>query len=258
MAERKTKRNAQRPKKLGDFRVCSEPVLHRGEDARSSDVGDKVPLPRVYDRPILFAAARDERTIFAGWNIDWRSVFERSMPADRQVYLRVINSDGSEQEKVAVEPMLAMHYLTISGVDGPHRVEIGYYQPAGTWHSIAISDEVRTMLQGSPDIAEVDLATIPFHLRFQRLINLFGPTDETPLAKVVSRFQTYVLNTRPSELQPDATQTLRELNWSLPAMAAERCDFEKTDTAKLAGRKRALLQLAGTSPCRGFEENAGL
>jgi Domain of unknown function (DUF4912) len=258
MAERKTKRNTGRPKRRGHFRVCSEPIVHLTGGARSTDAGEMMPLPPFYDRPILFALARDERTILVGWNIDWSSVFQKRMPVDRQVYLRVIGSDGSERKRVAVEPMLAMHYLTTSGLQDPYRVEIGYYQPADTWHSVAISNEVKTTPQRSPEIAEVDVATIPFHLRFQELLNLFGATNETPLAKVVSRFQNGALTSRwPNELPTDATGILGELNLSLPEMAVARRDFEKTDTAKLARRRRALLQFAGTSSSRGLEGNTG-
>ena len=258
MAERKTKRNARRSKRRGHFRVYSEPIVHLAGDARSTDAGEIMALPRFYDRPILFALARDKHTIFAGWNIDWPSVFQKNMPADRQVYLRVIGSDGSERRTVAVEPMLAMHYLTTSGLHGPYRIEIGYYQPVDTWHSVAISDEVKMPLQGSSEIAEVDVATIPFHLGFQQLVNLFGATNDTPLAKVVSRFQNSALNSLwPNESPPAATQVLRKLNLSMPEIAAARRDFEKTDTAKLMRRRRALLQSAGTSPSRRFEGNAG-
>jgi hypothetical protein len=257
MAERKTKRNARRLKRRGDFRVCSEPIVRVVGNVGSTDVGGSMPLPCVYDRPILLALARDERTIFACWNIDWPTVFRKNMPADQQVYLRVTGSDGSERKRVAVEPMLAMHYLTTPGLQDPYRIEIGYYQPVDTWHSVAISDEVKMPRRGIPEMADIDVATIPFHLKFQKLVNLFGASNETPLAKVVSRFQNSALNSQPNELPPAGTQILRKLNLSLPAIAAERRDFEKCDAAKLAGHRRALLQFAGTSPSRGFEENAG-
>jgi hypothetical protein len=257
MAERKTKRNARRSKRHGNFRVSSEPIIHRTEDTRSPDASERMFLPRVYERPILFAIARDERTIFACWNIDWQSVFQQSKPVDRQVYLRVIGSDGSEGKLVPIEPMLAMRYLTTSGLLDPCRVEIGYYQPAGTWHSVAISDELKTATQGSRGIAQTDVATIPFHIRFEKLARLFGATKETSLAKVVSTFQNHALNSRPNELSPDATQIVRTLNLSLPEIAAARRDFEKSDTAKLARRNRALTEFAGTSPSHGFEANGG-
>jgi hypothetical protein len=257
MAERKTKRNARGKKKRGDFRVCREPIIHLAEDARSPDAGKRMALPRVYERPILFAVARDEGTIFVCWNIDWQSVFQKSMPVGRQVYLRVFGRDGSAGKRIAVEPMLAVHYLTTSGLLDPYRVEIGYYQPAGTWHSVATSDEVKTTSGESGGLAQLDVATIPFHLRFEQLVNLFGATNDTPLAKVVSRFQNCALNSRPNQLSPAATQILRKLNLSLPAIAAARRDFEKSDTAKLARRSRTLVQFAGTSPSHGYEGNTG-
>jgi len=257
MAERKTKRNTGRWKRRGHFRVCSEPVVRFARSTQSIDSGQGTLLPYVHDDPILFALARDDRTIFASWNIDWPSVFQKNMPADRQVYLQIIASDGSERKRVAVEPMLAMHYLTTSGLHGPYRVEIGYYQPADTWHSVAISDEVKMSLQGQSELAGIDVATIPFHLRFQQLVNLFGAPNDAPLAKVVSRFQNRVLNSaRPNE-STVATKLLRKLNLSLSEIAAARRDFEKTDTTKLMRRRRALLQSAGASPSRGFEGNSG-
>jgi hypothetical protein len=56
------------------------------------------------------------------------------MPADRQVHLRLIGEDGVIETRVAVEPMSAMHYLTVSGLHDSCRVEIGYFQPFDTWH----------------------------------------------------------------------------------------------------------------------------
>lgn len=257
MAERKTKRNARRSKRRGDFRVCGEPIAHVAGNIRSPDASGVIDLPHSYGRPVLFAIARDPHTIFVSWNIDWRSIFQKDTPADRQVYLRVIGDDGSERKRVAVEPMLAMHCVTTSRLDDPYRVEIGYYQPGDAWHSIAISNEIKTPLEGSPEIDEEDVVTIPLHLSFQQLASLFETANDTPLANVVSRFQNHALNSRPNELSPAAKQILRNLNLSLPAMAAARRDFEKSDTAKLARRRQTLLQFAGTSPSRGFERNAG-
>lgn len=241
-----------------DFRICSEPIVHLAAEAGSPDVGEAMPLLRAYDRPILFALARDKRTIFAGWNIDWTSVFQKSVPLDRQVYLRVFGGDGSERKRVAVEPMVGMHYLATSGLHDPYHVEIGYYQAGDLWHSVAISDPVKMPLQGVAEIVDVDVATIPFHLSFQQLVNLFGTDHDTPLAKEVSKFQRCVLNGgSPNELRPKATVILDKLTMSLPEVVAARRHFEKSDIAKLPRNRRALLQFAGTSPSGGLEGNAG-
>ena len=153
--------------------------------------------------------------------------------------------------------MTGMYYLTTAGPDDSYRVEIGYFQPADTWNSVAISDEVKMPPQGSAEIADIDLATIPFHLSFEQLANLFGAADGTPLARVVSEFQKRALSSRqPSELSPAETQILRKLKLSLPQIASAQREFEKVDRHKLARHTRAFIRVTATSPSRGFERNA--
>lgn len=232
-------------------------MVRLAEDGPLSDVHDCMGLTRVCEQPFLFAIARDAHTIFATWNIDWRSVFGKAMPADRQVHLRVIGGDGVIETRVTIEPMSAMHYLTISRLHDSYRVEIGYFQPFDTWHPVATSDEVKMPPRGSVELADVDVATIPFHLSFQQLANLFGAPNDTSVAKVVSGFQKRVLNSDPNEATRSDTQILRNLNLSLAEIAAAERDFKKIDTEKLARRARAMFRFAATSPVRGFEANSG-
>src|SRR6266481_2565973 len=142
MAETKTKRNGRRSKRRGDFQIRGEPIVRGAERGRSPDVAERMALPGVYDRPILFVIAQDQHTIFVSWNIDWRCVFEKAMPADRQVYLRVIDNDGLEQKRVAVEPMLGSFYAPVSQPRATYRVELGYYTSRRRWKSVAISEPV--------------------------------------------------------------------------------------------------------------------
>src|SRR5207247_8855236 len=137
---------------------------------------------------------QDASTNFDCWHIDWASLFETVMPVDRQVQLRMYDADGLQEKTVAAEPMAAMHYVTTSGSHASYRVEIGYYQPADAWHSVAISHEIAMPPTGVSETADVDLATIPFHVAFQQLLNLFGPATETRLATVLSQFQKSALS----------------------------------------------------------------
>lgn len=227
------------------------------EDGPLPDVHDRMGVPRVHGQPFLFAIARDARTIFTSWSIDWQSVFEKAMPVDRQVYLRVIGGDGVIETRVAVEPMSAMHYLTLSGLHDSYRVEIGYFQPFDAWHSVAMSGEVEMPPQGSVELADVDLATIPFHLSFQQLANLFGAGKDTSVARLVSEFQKRILSSdKPNEATRFDTQILRNLDLSLPEIGAAERDFKKIDTEKLARRARAMFRFAATSPARGFGESS--
>jgi hypothetical protein len=244
MAKRKTKRNAGRLQGRHGFKIRQDPMVHLAEDEPPPDAGDGLGLTRVHGSPFLFAIARDARTIFASWNIDWRSVFENAMPADRQVHLRVIGGDGIIETRVAAEPMSAMQYLTISGSHDSYRVEIGYFQPFDTWHSVAMSQEVEMPPHESVGLADVDLATIPFHLSFQQLANFFGAVNDISVARVVSKFQNRVLSSdKFNEVTRSETQILRNLNLSLSEIAAAQRDFKKIDTEKLTRRARAMLSI---------------
>ena len=220
-------------------------MVHLAEDPSSPDVYDLVAPTRLYGQPFLFAIARDPRTIFVAWNIDWRSVFAKAMPADRQVHLRVIGGEDFLETTLSVEPMSSMHYVTISGLHNPYHVEIGYFQPFDTWHSVATSCEVEMPRQGTVDLADAELATIPFHLRFQELANIFGTTGDTSVARVVSEFQKRVLSSRkPNETAPCDTQILRRLNLSFAEIAGAQRDFTKIDTGKLTRRALAMVSIS--------------
>jgi hypothetical protein len=162
-------------------------------------------------------------------------------------------ADGLHEKTVAVEPMAAMHYVTTSGSHASYRVEIGYYQPADAWHSVAISHEIAMPPTGVSETPDVDIATIPFHVAFQQLLNLFRTATETRLATVLSQFQKRALSReRRKALSGDERKILRKLQVSLPEVAAGWRAFNEINSETLAGRTRASLGFAGSSPSRGF------
>jgi hypothetical protein len=253
MAERKRNRNVQTSKARDAFRISWEPIVGLVAADRPPDVGGGLDLTHEHGARILFAIAGDPRTIFASWNIDWASLFETVMPVDRQVHLRLYGADGLQEKTVAVEPMAAMHYVTTSGSHASYRVEIGYYQPADVWHSVAISHEITMPPIGVSESTDVDLATIPFHVAFQQLLNLFRTATETRLATVLSQFQKRALSReRRKALSGDERKILCKLQVSLSEVTAGWRAFNEVDSKTLAGRTRACLGFAGTSPSRGF------
>jgi len=169
------------------FRVSSEAIVCP-DNEREKEFGE-VGLPRVHGAPILFAIARDPGTIFTYWSIDWPAVFAKTVPVDRQAHLRVYRADDVEEESVAVEPMSGNCSIAVSRPGGSYHVEVGYYQPADVWNSIATSNEVTMPRDSFADDGEVGLATIPFHLSFQRLLDLFGVSKGEALAEIISRLQ---------------------------------------------------------------------
>jgi uncharacterized protein DUF4912 len=258
MTKRKTKRNGGKSQGRHGFEVCENPTVHLAGDGLLPDV-TRIGVTHARGQPFLFAIARDARTIFASWNIDWRAVFQKGMPADRQVHLRIIGGNGILETTVTVEPMGAIHYVKTSGLHNAYRVEIGYFQPFDTWNSIATSGEVEMPSQGSVELADADLATIPFHISFQQLANWFGTANGIPIAKIVSESQKRVLSGDKSK-QPTLfdTQILSSLNLPVAEIAAAERDFRRIDSEKLARRAGVMFQVGATSPARGFQANPGL
>src|SRR5260370_13123209 len=125
MGENKTNVEGSKSATASGFRISEGPVVRLGRGKRSFDLEELIELPRVYGPPILFAIARDPRTIFTYWNIDWPSIFEKTAPVDRQVHLRVYRDDGAEETAVAAEPMSGNCYLTVTQPRGDYRVELG-------------------------------------------------------------------------------------------------------------------------------------
>src|SRR6476660_7886970 len=93
MTKRERKRNAGRSLAHRGFKIRQGPMVNIAKDTSLPDAHDRTDPTQVFGQPFLFAIARDARTIFASWDINWRSVFEKAMPADRQVHLRVIGGE---------------------------------------------------------------------------------------------------------------------------------------------------------------------
>src|SRR5436309_2990943 len=235
------------------FHISRKPVVSLAETEESHDLGNGLGLPRLHGSPRLLAIGRDPWTIFAYWNVNWPSIFKNAAPVDRQVHLRVLCADGLEEKEAAVEPMAGMHYITMSQRHRACRIEIGYYQPADIWHSVAISNEIMIPPTETSAVEHVDLATIPFHLRFQQLIDLFGAANDDALATVISRFQARAVNSgRQKKLSSEERKILQRTGFALSDLADARRAFNQIDRKKLKRRAEALVGLDATSPSRGF------
>jgi hypothetical protein len=220
-------------------------------------VSDGVELSRFHGPPRLLAIARDPRTIFAYWNVDWSSIFKNTAPVDRQVHLRIHCTDGLEEKEAAVEPMAGMHYVKMSQRHRACRIEIGYYQPADVWHSVAMSNEITIPPAETSETDDVDVATIPFHLHFQQLIDLFGAANDNALATVISRFQTRtVSNGSQAKLSSQQRQIFERTGVALSEVADALRAFKQIDREKLRRDAKALLGLGVTSPSRGFDASS--
>jgi Domain of unknown function (DUF4912) len=150
--------------------------------------------------------------------------------------------------------MVGNCYLTVSQPRATYRVEIGYYQPKDVWHFVARSDEVTTPPASVAENVDVDLATIPFHLSFQRLIDLFRASNGDGLAEIISRLQKRAVTDEERDLlSAEEWEILRAMNMSLDETQLARATFSApANAAALRRRAEEILGFGSSSPARGF------
>jgi uncharacterized protein DUF4912 len=235
------------------FHISTKPIVPLAEGEESHALSNGLELPRFHGPPRVLAIARDPWTIFAYWNVNWPSIFKNAAPIDRQVHLRILCTNGLEEKELAVEPMAGIHYVAMSQRHRACRIEIGYYHPADIWHSVAISNEITIPPAETSEAEHVDLATIPFHLGFQQLVDLFGAANDGALATVISRFQARAVSSgRRERLSSEERKILQRTGVAVSELAEARRAFNQIDREKLKRRAEALLGLGATSPSRGF------
>ena len=166
-------------------------LQERSPHSPSADYENLGELPRSYGQPVLFGIARDPHTLFAYWEIDWPGVFGNKPPVDRKVHLRVISDDGSEETRMTVEPFAGNHCVAVSQARSSYRIELGYHEPADIWNSVATSDAIATPPDDVSENDVIDVATVPFHLSFQRMVDAFRASkyDGDALVEIVGRLQ---------------------------------------------------------------------
>lgn len=238
------------------FQVSPTPIVENGGSSAASEVAESDALASPHRSASLYLMARDPRSLFAYWEIDWDEAFREQMPRDRKVHLRVSRADGSEEVALAVEPMAASCYVNVSSGDEVYTADLGYYEPAGTWNSVAVSAPVATPPESVEQAEAPDFATVPFHLSFQRMIDLLR----------VAKHENASLTAMLAELRARAssesgstaiTEQEREIVHALDEAAAHSRGGTKQEDAPDLWKQQNLERIlgfgrTGTSPQGGF------
>ena len=228
--------------KISEGPVTSSSLLRRGVEAAS----ELMELPAHYGKPLLVAIARDPRTLFVCWSVDWPAAFGKGLPADRCAHVR-IRQNGNEKT-VAVEPMSGSCAIEELEPGQTYSVELGYYAPPETWNSVVTGDEVMMPFVSESANEMVDVATVPFHLAFQRILDVFRRSTGDDLAQALAQFQE---RANRSKLSRDESEVLRALDLApedLQKTAAARESLAKFKRLRQRGEKL----FGGSSPNEGF------
>jgi hypothetical protein len=169
----------------------------------------------------------------------------------------VFSEGGTQESSTAVEPLAANCYLNVSRAPCSYRVEIGYDRSDGIWNPVAVSDAVTTPAEDVAQDSPIDVATVPFHVSFQRLVDVFRASkyDGEALTEILGRMQERAADpARADSVTAMETELLRAIDWTLSeAEARDRARLRQTDNT-LATRQKVeeILGFGATSPRTGF------
>jgi hypothetical protein len=178
-------------------------------------------------------------------------VFGDHPPPDRKVHLRVLWHEGIEETTAAVEPLAGSQLLSVLHARSSYRIELGYYAPDNVWNSVATSDAVVTPPDDVTGDGPVDVATVPFHLSFQRIVDAFRGSkyDGDALVEIIGRLQEHA-DTSEASLPESEREILRVLESGMPGNdATHRSRLRQAqDTFFTRQRIESILGFGATSP----------
>lgn len=233
------------------YSISSDPLVSTGSELGGD--AEAPSLPRTYGRDIVCLMARDPQTLFAYWDIDWTKAFGEAAPRERDVHLRILGNAGEEKADLVVEPMAGSCLVETATDEADYRAEIGYYA-SGSWVPIATSMPITAPAARVAGDTEANLATIPLHLSFQRMLDaLRVPKHEgRSLTGMLTSLQERAASDATAELSTDERAVAASLHQAAAQQPPVRRDPAKPRQIWSRERIESLLGVPPTSPNGGF------
>ncbi len=177
------------------FLLSQEPVIEPEAAAAAETLDPAAPpspayehlgeLPAAYGTQSVYLVAYDPRQLFAYWDVDWTAA-----PGAAFV-LRLCGADSQVESEHSITPADAGRYLPATRSGGTYFVELGTRGRDGAWNPGATSGRVTMPPEGLASEDDPKFATLPFHLSFQRLLELIQGAmgQREDLTAALSRLQ---------------------------------------------------------------------
>jgi hypothetical protein len=232
----------------GGYKISEGPVIPASLPAEPADQSNGTEKA---ESPLLLALPRNPRELFVCWSVDWPAAFAENVPPDRQAHLQMHSS--AEQRTIAVEPMSGSCIIPDLAPGQTYSVELGFYAPPRNWNIVATSNVVIMPFASEMSDDAIDVATIPFHLTFQRMLDVLGISDPSALMPLLARLQARVADESP--LSAEDENILRSLELSprdLRQTAAARAAL--LSSPSIGTRSQGHVYYGGSS--EGFAESS--
>lgn len=171
-----TANGSGKAKRGGSFQILNEPATNGRTEggAHKYEVTHGTPpayeelgqLPESYGETGIFLIARDPKWLFTYWDI----APDAEAQAGRY-FLKVFFENGNAQSTIQIHRDAKNWYIPAPAASAAYYVEIGCYKK-GKWESLARSNTATTPAEALSGETSADFATVPFHLTFQRLMEI--------------------------------------------------------------------------------------
>jgi hypothetical protein len=172
------------------FHISDQPIVRSNRVPASPDGSVFHELPASYDKDLLYVIARDPKSLFVYWDLNWKRLFARAGLSPRQVHLRIYREDGSIEGTCEINPFRGHCYAEVASAGAEYYCEIGCFED-DEWTSLVRSGKAATPQDRISEDLSAQFATLPIHLSFQRLLDLVGATqpESATLARSVAALQ---------------------------------------------------------------------
>ncbi|MEA3186848.1 MAG: uncharacterized protein QOD99_678 [Chthoniobacter sp.] len=150
--------NATAEEDVHKYEATREPV----ETPAFEDLGE---LPQSYGQPTLFLIARDPHWLFSYWDFD-----AKAFPT-AEFFLKIFTADGAEESSIEINPEAKNWYVPVTKPGETYYAQIGYFK-GKSWELVAQSERALVPADSVAEEAQSTFATVPFHLTFQRLLEM--------------------------------------------------------------------------------------
>lgn len=206
-------------------------------------------MPATYGTDRVCAIARDPGSLFVYWDVNWPHLFALAGLSSRPVHLRVYRGDGKVDSTRQINPFRGHCYVEVAMPDSVYSCELGCFQDA-KWKGLVRSGRTVTPRAGLSEDLSAIFATLPLHLSFERLLDIFNETEaeRETLALSVAELQK---TAREAEAEPPGGQRSSDLAALIasasPMPAPPRSEEERAKWDEISRRLAAEADLGGSS-----------
>lgn len=175
----------------GGYQISAEPVVPTrratGPDGATATVS--AASWRALADDTLAVLPRDPKTLFVYWDPEVSRHFSGE-GLNEKVFLRVLRADGTEEMTREVDLPRGYAFAEVGTAGARYMCELGCLD-GSAWRTLVRSETIETPADTTSENKQVDFATLPFHLSFQRLIEIFRASTNSrkTLSETIAHMQ---------------------------------------------------------------------